>query len=102
MTQHELKTWPEFFEPILSGDKTFELRHNDRGFRVGDILWLREWDQDSGYTGRELFVKVQYILSGRPWLTKGYAAMSIIRLSGSQPETPYFNGGFWGQHEKNR
>jgi hypothetical protein len=30
---HELKMWPEFFKHVWSGDKTFELRVDDRGFR---------------------------------------------------------------------
>src|SRR3954470_11426726 len=41
--EHELKCWPEFYKALVSGEKTFELRKNDRGFRVGDVLWLREW-----------------------------------------------------------
>lgn len=41
---HPLKTWPNFFELIESGVKTFELRKNDRNYRAGDILFLQEWD----------------------------------------------------------
>ena len=44
MKTHELKCWPEFFLPVQAWKKVFEIRHNDRGFEVGDILWLREWD----------------------------------------------------------
>jgi hypothetical protein len=39
---HELKCWPEFFKPIQSGEKTFELRRNDRNFHLNDILILKE------------------------------------------------------------
>jgi hypothetical protein len=40
------------------------LRHNDRDFRVGDLLRLREFDPTSQqYSGRELFVEVTYITS---------------------------------------
>ncbi len=41
---HELKCWPEFFDAIEDGDKTFEVRVNDRGFQKGDVLLLKRWD----------------------------------------------------------
>lgn len=65
MTTHELKSWPDFFEPILSGAKKFELRINDRDFQVGHILRLREYDDRKGqYTGREITKRVTYLLDG--------------------------------------
>ena len=33
---HALKTLPEYFEAVLENKKTFELRKNDRDFKVGD------------------------------------------------------------------
>ena len=97
MTVHELKIWPEFFEPVASGVKTFEVRRDDRGFAVGDRLRLREWepggrDHHDGrpleicidsiglggghtvtaerYTESEVTVVVTYILRGEdaPWI----------------------------------
>lgn len=88
---HELKTWPSSFQAILDGSKTFEFRRNDRGFKVGDVLHLREWgiqacaDQDepgfhsSAYTGRELFVTVTYLLGGGGFgIPVGFCIMSIV------------------------
>ena len=40
----ELKTWPKPFASILSGFKKHEIRVNDRDFREGDELCLREWN----------------------------------------------------------
>jgi len=74
---HELKAWPEFFGPLKRGTKKFELRYNDRNFRVGDTLRLREWDNKTGYTGRELSMTVTFLLHGEPWLSDGYVAMSL-------------------------
>jgi len=70
---HYLKEWPRFFEAVASGDKTFEVRRDDRGFEVGDMLVLREWVLPSkrksemyvgAYSGRELRVRVTYVLRG--------------------------------------
>lgn len=76
---HELKTWPEYFRPIMSGDKTFEVRLDDRGFKVGDILDLREYHAGRWYTGNSCRVEVTYILRGGAWLPypSGYVVMSI-------------------------
>jgi len=60
-TKHELKTWPRFFEPLSKGEKTFELRKNDRNFQVGDTLECREWSPDSGYSGRVAHYRITYI-----------------------------------------
>jgi hypothetical protein len=60
---HDLKCWPEYFAGIASGEKTFELRWNDRDFQKGDDLLLREYDADiSQYTGRAYRRRVTYVL----------------------------------------
>ena len=60
---HDLKSWPEFFGPVLEGRKTFELRKNDRNFKVGDILWLREWEPlTAKYSGREIRKRITYMM----------------------------------------
>lgn len=72
---HELKIWPAQFSAILAGEKTFEVRHDDRPYQVGDTLHLREWNpspnksrpgQPIGYTGAELRVEVSYVLRQLP------------------------------------
>lgn len=64
--QHALKVWPSYFESILDGSKTFELRsHEDREFAVGDLLYLREYSTASeSYTGREIVRRISHILRG--------------------------------------
>ncbi len=62
MTVHELKTIPPFFQDVLEGRKTFELRKDDRGFREGDELWLREWVTGRGFTGRSIRKRIVYMV----------------------------------------
>lgn len=75
--EHELKVWPEFFDDLENGRKTFELRKFDRDFREGDTLRLREYDPKKddtqppgglhigrirdGYSGREVRRLVTYV-----------------------------------------
>ena len=50
---HHLKTWPLFFDAVMDGTKTFELRKADRDFKVNDILRLEEYSPGpASYTGR--------------------------------------------------
>jgi hypothetical protein len=44
---HELKSWSQFFRPIAAGERAHELRRNDRDYRVGDRVLLREYDPAS-------------------------------------------------------
>lgn len=63
LVEHELKTWPEYYEAVVDGSKPFELRKNDRKFFVGDRLRLREYDpQTDLYTGRWCCVVVTYVM----------------------------------------
>jgi hypothetical protein len=60
---HDLKIAPAYFVAVSRGEKTFEVRKNDRGFQPGDVLVLREYE-DKGYTGSVVYRKVGYILPG--------------------------------------
>jgi hypothetical protein len=73
---HELKIWPRYFKAVLDGDKTFEIRKNDRGFGVGDTLDLQEFDPETKkYTGWCILRKITYITDyGQP---EGQVVMGI-------------------------
>lgn len=81
MTTHELKTWPDAFEAVWRGDKTAEFRRDDRGFAVGDSLWLREWvPSEARYTGRKVVAIITHIAgSGRFGIPDGYCMLSFRR-----------------------
>jgi hypothetical protein len=79
--QHELKIWPQYFEPVAQGLKTFEVRKNDRAYQAGDTVVLREWNPEEittlvddtpmgkeyetapkGYTGNKRVFRIGYVL----------------------------------------
>jgi ASC-1-like (ASCH) protein len=60
--KHKKKVWPEYFQKILDGKKTYELRLADWECNEGDILVLQEWDPETKeYTGREIEKEVTYV-----------------------------------------
>lgn len=92
--RHTLKSWPEHFEPMLQGIKTLEIRRDDRGFQVGDVIELREWSpvlhpdtgHPRGYTGRKCTRLVTHILrttdlGGIGGLWDGYVLLSLWRIT---------------------
>ena len=78
MAHHTLKSHPEYFEQVWIGEKTFEVRVNDRGYKVGDIVTFREFDllrpqgegelkedrEASQYTGRQCSYRISYVFTG--------------------------------------
>lgn len=79
MKTHDLKIWPEYFDAVETGLKNFEIRLDDRGFKVGDRLHLREWDRfRQCYTGRETSREVTYIFQGSGiGVSEGVVIMSL-------------------------
>lgn len=58
----EKKAWPEYFQKILDGVKTYDLRLADFECKVGDILVLKEWDpKTKQFTGRIVEKTVTYV-----------------------------------------
>ena len=82
MAVQHLKTWIEYFEAVLTDQKLFEVRKDDRNFKVGDILILQEWDNTKQkYTGREAHREVSYIFRSRSFgVQDGYVVMSLKKL----------------------
>lgn len=74
---HELKIKSKYFKSVVDGDKTFEVRFNDRDYKEGDILILKEFDGEQ-YTGRVCHKFVKYILDYFPeGLRMGYVVLGI-------------------------
>lgn len=77
---HELKTVNPYFQHMWDRRKSFEVRKNDRNFKVGDKLLLREYEPESDtYSDREIEIKINYILDDPDYCKEGYV---ILQLGG--------------------
>ena len=65
MAHYKVKSWSQFFWPIVDGIKKHDMRDlTDRPYKVGDELTLQEYDAFKGrYTGMEQDVKITFITS---------------------------------------
>lgn len=73
---HRLKTWPKFYDDMVAGLKTFEIRLNDRNFKAGERVTLVEFDPATNlYTGRKINRRIVYITD---YLQReGYVVMQL-------------------------
>ena len=89
MKTHELKILPEYFKAVEDGTKTFELRKNDRGFKLGDLLQLNwysnkkrktkkilDWEKHNSITAQIIYM-TEYPIA----LKKNYVALGIQVLN---------------------
>ena len=77
---HALKTWQPFFQSQEDGEKLFELRKDDRPYKVGDDFLSQEYDSKKNeYTGRETKYRITYILRDAEFfgLKKGYCILNL-------------------------
>lgn len=75
---HELKIHPEYYWEVFLSHKTFEIRKNDRDFKTGDMVILKEWNPITKlYTGNKLARKIIYVLKDVEGLEKDFILMSI-------------------------
>lgn len=77
---HQIKLGSEFFEDSVSNVKGFELRKNDRDYRVGDILEMMEY-KNGAETGRSVTKLVTYILEDYTGLEDGYCIMTTVPVN---------------------
>ena len=73
---HYVKIAPQYFLEVQSGNKKFEVRYNDRDYRVGDFLLLCEF-YNGRYTGKREVRKITYILDDVNYCKQGFVIMSI-------------------------
>lgn len=82
---HELKTRPNYWDAVERGEKTFEVRRDDRGFQKGDLLQLVKFD--GGYYvlapgsrfGKQIIERrISYVLTGgQLGIEPGYVVLGL-------------------------
>ena len=78
MKTHFLRTINPYFHQVWMDNKKFEVRKNDRDFKAGDVLVLKEYDEKNGYLGRLIFANISYVLEGGQYgVDEDYCIMSI-------------------------
>ncbi len=80
---HKLKIKEEYANAICGNVKHFEVRKNDRDYKIGDILTFDVIDSDkyNGIEGRAYFVS--YLLTHDDFpegICEGYCVLSLSRL----------------------
>lgn len=87
---HKLKTDPLPFSKVKEGIKNFEIRKNDRAFKVGDEILLEEFtpanyweegDEERGYSGEICHRRITYILQDEKYgIRKGYCILALSKI----------------------
>lgn len=76
---HELKLKAPFFQDLWAGLKDFEVRKNDRNFKVGDRLKLIEIEVEKP---RYIYKDIKYILFGGQYgIDKEYVILGLKNVS---------------------
>lgn len=80
---HELKVWPPYYQDVQDNRKAFEIRRNDRDFKVGDICLMREYRPAThgfpgSFTGRSVRREIIYVLpDGEFGVLHGFVVLGI-------------------------
>ena len=86
---HKVKCINPFFEDVLAGRKTFEVRRNDRKYKVGDLILLWEYNPDREmFLDRHCLVEVIYVYKEERYrrigLRRGYVVLGIKNFEAPQ------------------
>jgi hypothetical protein len=71
----------------MSGDKTFEIRKNDRQFQRGELLELIPYDPETNLTvdlkgKNRIYAEITWVLAGGQFgIELGYAALGFRELT---------------------
>lgn len=93
---HQLKIESQYFKQIILGEKTFEVRKNDRDFHAGDYLGLNEITDhpcnakgERKETGSFVLVKVLNVFDNPAYVKDELVIMSIRPCTIKEVEWDY-------------
>ncbi|WP_339306824.1 DUF3850 domain-containing protein [Paenibacillus sp. FSL R5-0519] len=76
---HDLKLVQPYFDAVVSGRKTFEVRKFDRPYAEGDYVHLQEYDPDTGeYSGQSVLRQISYVLDEPAYVPEGCVIFGIV------------------------
>ena len=75
MKTHNKKLIHPYFDDVWNGRKTFEIRKNDCDYQVGDLLILRQFDNQ--YEGAYVLTKIIYKIDNFVGIEQGYCVLGI-------------------------
>lgn len=78
-TTHCLKIKPHYYDRIASGDKTSEVRFNDRDFQTGDLIQF-QYDGENDYYCDTSTYLITHVLHFPEGLKDGYVVLSIRKM----------------------
>lgn len=73
---HDIKIAASDWDEIADHERTFDLRKNDRDYKVGDKLKMLEFHAGK-FTGRTIDADITYILEDYTGLSEGYCILGI-------------------------
>jgi len=81
MIIHNLKINREFADAVSEGRKTFEIRKNDRGFKVGHKVTFSAIEnlEFIKHPINDQIYEITYILTD-PYIAEGHVALAIKRV----------------------
>ena len=77
MKIHELKTINPYFQDVWDNIKDFEVRINDRGFKVGDKVKLVEFGNCKYDRPRFIIKEIKYIFENCEYVKNGYIILGL-------------------------
>jgi hypothetical protein len=82
--EHKVKCLRAYFWAIDRGDKTFDVRRDDRGYQKGDKIIFKLWETPSKaypqgrFDGNEIERKITYVLTGGQFgIEPGYVVLGL-------------------------